>query len=196
MAENGVIPYMERLLPYGETGRQAEVRITKAGFRMAWQQRWREIQKASKQNGKMMSIHDAAAQAFLDFPPDKVMALESKPITTDEAFVEACREGFAMKLPKRVGIERELDWVSANLHQSRPDLMDCPSVAAINFLIDSRLDAKVRATFWATFWSKRLSPGDKKAKRSGLKEDVESESESDGAVHDEELMKRMFGGGE
>ena len=179
-------PYMDRVLPWGEVCRAAESRLKKMGLREAW----RQLARQKRMDGQ--DIHDAHFDALVTFR-EALESGEPELSQDDAAFVEKAREGLMMALPKRAGVEKELDWIGANLNRSYPNVQDCPSLYCINFIIDARTDEAIRRTFWATCWSKRLSPGDTRAKRTGLKEDVEAEAESDGAAHDAELRRRMFG---
>lgn len=187
-AESGsvVVPYMDRVLPWGEGCRAAESRLKKMGLREAWRQLARQKRDAG------MEVNDAFFAAMVMFQ-EALESGEPELSQDDAAFVQKAREGLMMNLPKRAGVEKELDWIGANLNRSYPNVQDCPSLYCINFIIDARTDEAIRRTFWATCWSKRLSPGDTKAKRTGLRHDVEDESEADGAAHDAELMRRMFG---
>jgi hypothetical protein len=143
--------------------------------------------------GEGVAVNDAWYGALVTFR-EALESGEPELSQDDEAFIQKAREGLMLDLPKRAGVEKELDWIGANLNRSYPCVQDAPSLYCINFIIDARLDESVRRNFWATCWSKRLSPGDKKGgKRTGLREDVEAEAQQDGAAHDAELMKRMFG---
>lgn len=178
-------PYMDRLLPWGEVCRAAETRLKKMGLREAW----RQLARKHRQGG--MSIHDAHYVAMVAFK-DRLESDEPELSPDDEAFIAKAREGLMLDLPKRAGVERELDWIGANLNRSYPNVQDAPSLYCINFIIDARTDPAVRRSFWSTCWSKRLAPGDSKSKKtSSVSEDqVDTESED----HETSLRARLFGG--
>jgi hypothetical protein len=187
------VPYMRRELPWGETGEQAESRISKLKLRAQWDQRGRQIKAATG-----CHLNEARYAALLEYPPASgdslVDGIEDRCLTNDDlGFVEKAREGLQMRLPMRASVEKELDWVGSNLHCSRPDVQSAPSLTAICFIIDARTDVKVRAAFWNTMWSKRLSPGERKPRASALKEDREGEKEAGSEADEAERMLRLFG---
>ena len=177
------VPYMDRVLPWGETCREVESRLKRAGLREAWRQRAIQIRK-----DRRITNHDAWYVAMCEFK-EALEINEPELSANDKVFLEKCREGLMLDLPSKASVERELDWVSANLHRSYPNVQRAPSLAAINFIIDARTDARVRATFWNTFWSKRMSPGDRKAV-SPFAGDKEGEHTA-ASVRDEDLLRAM-----
>lgn len=179
------IPYMDRLTSWGELCRTAEGRLHKMGLR----EPMRQLARSYRMDGGM-SVHDAHHKAIEAFK-EKLESGESELTPDDKVFVEKARSGLMMDLPKRAGVEKELDWISANLHRNYPNVQDAPSLSSINCIIDLRLDPKVRATWWATCWSKRMSPGDTKSKKNVAVKEDHQEVEAD--IADEQLRKRLFG---
>src|SRR3990172_4164215 len=177
------VPYMDRVVPWGETCRVVESRLKRAGLREAWRQRASQIRR-----DRRCSTDDAYYLAICEFKG----ALDvGEPVLSgdDKVFLEKAREGLMLDLPLKASVEKELDWVGGNLHRAYPNVQHAPSLTAINFIIDARIDQRVRATFWQTFWSKRMTPGDRKAAVSPFAGDKDGQH-SVAAERDAELMRQ------
>ena len=95
------------------------------------------------------------------------------------------------QLPPHAHISDEISWVASNLHRHDPDVAKAPSLSAINMFTDLRADPAMRRDFWNIVWSKRLSPGDRRPRKSAFEGDGMSE-ELEKEAH-ENLMRRIFG---
>lgn len=202
--------YTERVLPWGETCREAEKRLSHAKLRVAWDQLRSKLYGDAKRSGDKITWNEASYRAFLEYGPDVVVPGTAPLVTTtavmddgeaalvDAQFIECCREGLKMSLPRRASIDDEVSWVAENLNRNRPDVHRAPSYAALNLAIEVRVSDRVRADFWRTYLSKRMSPGDTSArsKKKAFKEDQVSEVDAAGREHESDLMDRLFGGGE
>lgn len=185
--------YAERVLPWGETCRKAEQRLSKLELRARWQQKQIDLYR---EHDGAIDIFEAGYLAHLDFAPDEleeIMTEEGELKSEVERFLKECREGLKMDLPMGAGVDAELEWISGNLHRRVPDVKKAPSYRAINCLIDLRTDQKARTDFWKTLWTKRLTPGDSKnakARKPALKRDEVEATEEDSASI-EEVMRRL-----
>ena len=181
-------PYMDRILPWGMTCREAESKLKKKGLREAWRQVWKKLRADGQ------STNDACYNAMIAF--QEQLEDDRQELSADDAtFIEKAREGLMLDLPYRAGIEKELDWIGANLNRNYPNVQRAPSLWSINYIIDLRLSPKARETFWSTSLSKRLTPGDKSGKgkeKTVLSKDVEDDDSAKQENH-EALMKRLFG---
>lgn len=187
------VPYMDRILPWGETCRAAESRLHRAGYRMAMRQRARLIKGGATQAGNPIDANEATFLALSEFPPElyKITEGEVPSVSEKDAeFVRLCHAGLNMTLPQQCSIDKLIAWVSANLHRDVPDMDRAPSCDAINLMIDARTNEKVRARFWEICLTKRMSPGDRKGgKASVFAEDAEPEGVGDL----DELNRRLWG---
>jgi hypothetical protein len=182
--------YKFRMLPWGEKCSESESRLSALRLRPRWRERAIQINKSG------VEYYEACYQAHLEYSPERCEELmDGEPLCDDdERFIEECKAGLKLRLPQRVGIERELDWLSSNLNCSLPNLTNVPSLLAINCIMELRVNKKAREQFWSTVMSKRLSPGDtSKKSKSAVKEDV---SDVEAENQDEDLKRRLFGEGE
>lgn len=180
--------YLRRVLPNGETIQQAISRLKKEGRSEALSLFERRIWDDEKKAGNSPDWTDCKEKAIT------IMAMDNEyvpPVNKSSGFIDKCHEGLRMKLPDRASIDKELAWVSANIHRDVPEIKNAPSYTAINLLIDVWKDDRVRATFWSTCLSKRLTPGDTKAKKEVvLKEDRLDDDSEDFA---DDLERRLAG---
>ena len=181
--KTAVVPYMDRDLPWGVTCREWESYLKKIVLRTYWQQRYKIIRKE-----RGLDVHDASYAAMLELSPEseKVqeaeIALEDARINQD--FVARAKEGFAMNLPMKANIEKEIDWIGSNANKPLPEVRDAPSYWAIGYIIAMREDETVRRNFWATALSKRLSPGDSRQKKAMLKDDSDDTADQESSLDD------------
>jgi len=92
-------------------------------------------------------------------------------------------------LPDRAGIEQEVAWVAAHMHNPSPVLDTSPSRTAVALLMDLKCDDRLRRDFWTITLTKRLSPGERH-KPKALSEDQDTETDDE---HDAQVMRRLFG---
>ncbi|MEK6676240.1 MAG: hypothetical protein AABZ47_11385 [Planctomycetota bacterium] len=97
------------------------------------------------------------------------------------------------QLPAHAHISDEISWVASNLHRPDPDVAKAPSLSAINMFTDLRADQAMRRDFWNIVWSKRLSPGDRRPRKSAFEGDDLSDEEEKEA--NDMIMRRIFGDG-
>ena len=110
--------------------------------------------------------------------------------TVDTGTLREATRAVEGQLPGHAPIREEIEWVASNLHRDDPDVAKAPSLAAINMLADVRADNALRRDFWNLNWSKRLSPGDRKPRRTAFED--EDRSEEDEQV-DVAALKRRLG---
>lgn len=180
--------YGKKMLPWGVTcdGWRAELR--KRGLRARLEQVCNEIARKEK-----LRHNDAWYPALLQFPPEKLTPdmLETGSL---EKFLARCREGFNMWLPQKASVEDEIAWISRNVERKMPDILKAPSYSSIAWLIQIKQSPSLADHFWKTYQAKRLSPGDKTAKKNkAYKEDSVDEAARDAQSHDDELVQRLFG---
>ena len=95
-------------------------------------------------------------------------------------------------LPDQVDIAVEFRWIRCNLHQA-PYFKGAPSQGAVKDWLTCMKpgnEALLR-DFTNLAWSRRLSPGDRKMKKSAFAEDTVGESVADAAVDIEALKARL-----
>ncbi len=93
-------------------------------------------------------------------------------------------------LPDRAGIEQEVAWVAAHMHDPSPVLGDAPSRTSVALLMDLKRDDRLRRDFWTITLTKRLAPGERRQKPKAFAEDQDTVTDDE---HDAECMRRLFG---
>src|SRR3990172_7196732 len=112
---------MDRVLPWGELCRKFETRLKDAGLREAW----RQLARRMIYDG--VETQDAHIEAAVFFK-EALDRGEPELSVDDESFVMKAREGLMLDLPLRAGVDRELDWVGANMYRSYPNIQRAPSL--------------------------------------------------------------------
>ena len=93
-------------------------------------------------------------------------------------------------LPDRAGIEQEVAWVAAHMHDPSPVLDTSPSRAAVALLMGLKFDDRLRRDFWTIALTKRLSPGERRHKSAAFAEDQDTVTDDE---HDAGCMRWLSG---
>lgn len=196
-ASSGLFLYKDGVLPWGETGRAAESRLSKLGM---WD-RW-SVESEVYRQSHGCSLNEARFEVLKNYAPGapvftasevKSVVEEPDAQVREARFLECCRAGLRIALPGRCSIDKMVNWVCENVNRDLPDVQHAPSYGSISLLMDARRDDSIRSKLWSIVLTKRMSPGDVKVKGGkAFKEDVEAEEAASDA-HLDELAKRMFG---